>query len=50
MEGDDRGVQLTLNLGFLAEEEGLFWFEVFLLEQLVTKVPLRIVYQRVSMS
>lgn len=49
-EGDDRGVQLTLLLGFVAQEEGLYWFEVYLHEALFTKVPLRVMYQRMSVS
>ena len=49
-EGEDRGVQLMLTLGFQAEEEGLYWFEIFLHEQMLTRVPLRILYQRMSVS
>lgn len=51
LEGDDRGAQMALQLGFQANEEGLYWFEVYLFEEgLVTKVPLRVVYQRLSVS
>jgi len=49
-EGEDRGVQLTLGLGLQVQEEGLYWFEVYLHEVLFTKVPLRVVYQRMSFS
>lgn len=44
-EGDDRGVNLILNLVFQAEEEGLYWFSVYIEEDLVTRIPLRILYQ-----
>lgn len=50
LEGEDRGACLTVQLGFQAEEEGLYWFDVYLLDALVTKVPLRVVYQRMSVS
>lgn len=44
-EGDDRGVNLILNLGFQAEEEGLYWFSVYIEDDLATRIPLRILYQ-----
>lgn len=47
LEGEERGVNLILTLGFLAEQEGLYWFNVYFGDQdtLLTRVPLRIVYQ-----
>jgi hypothetical protein len=47
LEGEERGVNLVLNLGFQAEQEGLYWFDVHFGDQnvLLTRVPLRIVYQ-----
>jgi hypothetical protein len=45
-EGEDRGANLVLNLQFKAEHEGLYWFDLFLDKGLVTRVPLRVVYQR----
>jgi hypothetical protein len=51
LEGDDdRGANLIVNLAFQATEEGLYWFEVLVNGESITRVPLRIVYQRVSMS
>jgi hypothetical protein len=44
-EGDDRGVNLILNLVFQAEEEGLYWFSVSIEDDVVTRIPLRILYQ-----
>ena len=46
MEGAERGANLILNLGLTMTQEGLYWFDVFLNDRLVTRVPLRIVYQR----
>lgn len=45
-EGEDRGVRLILNLSIAMEQEGLYWFDVFLDDesQLLTRVPLRVIY------
>jgi len=48
LEGDERGANVILNLGFTAKKEGLFWFDVFLGDKLITRIPLRLVYQKVS--
>jgi hypothetical protein len=48
--GDDRGVQSILPLFFVAQEEGLHWFEIRFEERLLTRVPLRLVYQPFSMG
>ncbi len=48
LEGDDRGVNVILNVQLLASEEGVYWFQVLFEEQLLTRVPLRILYQRVT--
>jgi hypothetical protein len=45
-EGEDRGTNIIVNFGIRVEEEGLYWFDVFLDDnQLLTRIPLRIVYQ-----
>lgn len=45
-EGEDRGSNLVLNVGFQAEHEGLYWFDVLLDEKaLLTRMPLRVVYE-----
>ena len=48
LEGDERGANVIVNLGFTAKKEGLFWFDVFLSDQLITRIPLRLIYQRVT--
>jgi hypothetical protein len=45
-DGDERGVNLILEMEF-AVIEGLYWFDVLLNEQLLTRVPLRVSYQRI---
>jgi hypothetical protein len=45
-EGQDRGVNLVLPM-LLEAQEGLYWFNIKLDDdQLLSRVPLRIVYQR----
>ena len=44
-EGGERGVNLIINPNIDAME-GLFWFEVLVNDRLLTRVPLRVVYQR----
>jgi hypothetical protein len=41
-EGDDRGVNLVLNINMVVDQEGVYWFEVILEDQLLTRIPLRI--------
>lgn len=45
---DDRGTAVVAVMGFPASEDGLYWFEVALNEQVVTRVPLRVQYLRVQ--
>lgn len=46
-EGEDRGAYFTFQLSdYLISDAGLYWFIVKLDDQFVTKVPLRVVYQR----
>ena len=49
-EGDDRGVNLILSLNLVLDQEGVYWFDIFLEEQLLTKIPLRVLYQRIGQS
>lgn len=45
-EGEDRGNNSIFNLSWVAGHEGLYWFDVLLDGSRVTRVPLRISYQR----
>ena len=49
-EGDDRGANLILALTMLVDQEGVYWFEVFLEDQFFTKIPLRVLYQRIGQN
>lgn len=49
-EGEDRGVNLKMPLNLVLDMPGLYWFEVLLDGEFVTRVPLRIVYQRQGLT
>ena len=46
--GEDGGTNLIFNVQFIANEEGVYWFDVIFEDQLLTRLPLRIVYQSLS--
>jgi hypothetical protein len=46
-EGDDRGIELVINMGLQVTEEGLYWFDVLVNSELFTRVPLRVLYQQI---
>lgn len=48
-EGQERGAVIALPLPFIAQEEGLYWFEVKLEEAVLTQIPLRVMYQKMQM-
>lgn len=50
LEGEDRGANLIVNLAFQAEEEGLYWIDVYVDDVLFTRMPLRVLYQRLSIA
>ncbi len=45
--GEDRGVNVVSRMRLQLSQEGLYWFEVFLGSRMLTKIPMRVVYQRV---
>jgi hypothetical protein len=45
-EGADQGANLNITYAFVAEEEGLYWFDIILNGNSITKMPLRITYQK----
>ena len=48
-EGQERGAILSAPLGVVAEEEGLYWFEITLDGTILTRIPLRVMYQKMQM-
>lgn len=47
MEGEDRGANLVAQVKTRFEQEGVYWFDVFLNDQLVTRMPFRLTYNLV---
>lgn len=48
MEGDYKGQNIVLNLNELFELEGTYWYDVFLEEHLMTRMPFQVTYMRLS--
>lgn len=48
LEGDDRGVNVVSPVQFQIQTEGLFWVDVSLMGSLITRIPLRVVIQKVT--
>jgi hypothetical protein len=48
LEGDDRGVNLISPMQIPIQEDGLYWVEVRCGEEILTRIPLRVIYQRIS--
>lgn len=48
LEGEDRGVNVILNAQFVVQEEGIYWLDVSFQDQLLTRIPMRILYQWVT--
>ena len=50
LEGDDRGVNIAGMADLRVDEEGLYWFDIRFEKRFLTRIPLRIVYQRVRIG
>jgi len=47
MEGEERGVNNIINMVFTFTMEGLYWFNLYLDDSLLTRIPLRVKYNRI---
>jgi hypothetical protein len=47
-EGGDRGANLIVRMKFTFKTEGQYWFEVYVNDQPVTRVPARVIYNPVT--
>ena len=47
LEGEERGVNRIIHMQFTFELEGLYWFNVYFDDSMLTRVPLRVKYDRV---
>jgi hypothetical protein len=50
LEGDERGANVIANYQLHVDQEGLYWFDVYLADKLVTKIPFRVMYQRANVT
>ena len=46
-EGEERGQNIIMDISFPFKMEGVHWFNVYLDDTLLTKVPLRVMYHRI---
>ncbi len=49
-EGEDRGVGIVAPFKLDVKEEGLYWFDVLIEDQVITRIPMRVVYQPVAQT
>ena len=47
MEGEERGTNNIINMLFTFTMEGLYWFNIYLDDSLLTRIPMRIKYNRI---
>ena len=47
---DDRGVAVALPMAFPVQEPGVYWFDIQINGQSLTKLPLRVLYQQIAMQ
>jgi hypothetical protein len=45
-EGNERGAGIVADITLMVQEEGLYWIDVLLEDQVATRIPLRILYLR----
>jgi hypothetical protein len=48
-EGEERGFVTALPLNVVAEEEGLYWLDITLEGAVLTRMPFRVMYQKMQM-
>jgi hypothetical protein len=48
LEGENRGASLVCEIAFQATQEGVYWFDVLIKDDLLTRMPLQVVYQRME--
>ena len=48
LEGEERGAGILANINMSFDQEGLYWFDVYADETLMTRMPFRVIYQRTT--
>ncbi len=46
-EGEDRGANVVAQIQYRFEKQGLFWFDIRLDGERLTRIPYRVIYQRI---
>jgi len=49
-EGEDRGVNIVHNITLVTREEGLYWFDLYVEDELITRIPLRVLYSPAAIA
>ena len=47
LEGENKGQNLLARMNMPLEMPGIYWFQIFVDDQLMTKVPLEVIYSRI---
>jgi hypothetical protein len=47
-KGDQQSANVIAQMAFTAEDEGIYWFDVRLDGRMLTKIPLKLVYERIE--
>lgn len=47
LEGNNRGQNLITKMNMRLEVPGVYWFQIYVDDQLMTKVPLEVIYSRI---
>jgi hypothetical protein len=50
LEGEDRGTNFVAQAQMRFDEEGVYWFDVFLNDQFMTRMPFRLTYNLVRQA
>lgn len=46
-QGEERGTNLITEMNMNLNEEGLYWIDIYVADQFMTRIPLRLAFQRV---
>ena len=46
-QGEERGTNIITDMNLVLNDEGLYWVEIYVQNQIMTRIPLRLLIQRV---
>jgi len=50
LEGEGRGTDFVARVQMRLDQEGVYWFDVFLNDQFITRMPFRLAYNLVRQA